>query len=296
MVTASQTDKAASRCFLCNEASDQIVWTENGLRGLRCSCGMVYTDQTNCIPVDLLKEFHPDHFYSLSAEFKARWVARHCPRGRLLEIGCGSGFFLSAIRKYGYELMGMEPNRGFDKALDGLSIPIVHECIEETSLPRHSFDVVYHCDLLAHFPDPIKSLAAMSELLRPGGVLCFEVGLLGGVSSAWYRMVGNLGLGQHLWLYSDNAFQSLMKRAGLDARHSQYFGLAPQVLGVKALGVLNRRVVGPGLEAVIDGGKERATRMTNSCVNFLRYRVGALAPHIGPQTLLVVAKPKSHGQ
>jgi SAM-dependent methyltransferase len=253
---------------------------------------MVYTNQSTMHePLDLTKEFHPDHFYFLPAEFKAAWVARNCPHGRLVEVGCGAGFFLAAARSRGYEVMGLEPNPVYSERLQQLGILVAQEVVEHNSLPRRSFDVVYHCDLLAHFPDPVQSLSAMCELLSPTGVLCFEVGLLGGISPSWYTLVGRIGLGQHLWLYSDRAFKNLMLKAGLDIVCIQYFGLAPEVIGGKILGVLNKRLLAPALQTISRNGADHALRAKHSCVHFLRYRAGALLPHIGPQTLLVIAKP-----
>ncbi len=289
--TASQ-GVSTSMCFLCGEASEQVVWKEDGVEGLLCRCGMVYTNQLAMLePLDLTRDNHPDHFYSLPAGFKAAWVARNCPHGRLVEVGCGAGFFLAAVRPHGYEVIGLEPNPAYDRRLRQLGIPVAHELVEDNSLPRRSFDVVYHCDLLAHFPDPIRSLTAMCELLNPSGVLCFEVGLLGGISPSWYTLVGRIGLRQHLWLYSDQAFKSLMRRAGLDIVRIQYFGLSLEVIGEKILGVLNKHLFRPALQAVSRDGADRALRAKQSCGFFLRYRAGALLPHIGPQTLLVVAKP-----
>ncbi len=296
MVTATESEIASrSKCFLCDEVSETVIWREAGIEGLRCRCGMVYTNQGTYVPpANPVEEYHPDYFYALSAPFKAAWVARHCPRGRLVEIGCGAGFFLEAIRAHGFEILGMEPSRAYDQRLQASAIPVVHGYVEDNCLPKNSFDVVYHCDLLAHFPDPIRSLSAMCELLRPGGVLCFEVGLLGGISPTWYPLVGRIGLGQHLWLYSDRAFHSLMGKAGLRVHHIQYFGLVPAVIGGKLLGVLTKRVLSPALQAFSSDGKNRAHRLQRSCVNSLRYRVGSLLPHVGPQTLMVVAEPSGH--
>ncbi len=283
---------AKSACFLCDKASTTVIWREQGIEGLLCDCGMVYTNQFTCpTRPEPTREYHPQHFYSLPAAFKAGWLARRCPRGRLLEVGCGAGFFLAAVREHGYEVIGLEPSRAYDAALAQCGISVVHEDIEETSLARHSFDVVYHCDLLAHFPDPIRSLSAMRRLLAPGGVLCFEVGLLGGVSPHWYSLIGEIGLGQHLWLYSDLALKRLMQKAGLRIVHVQYFGLAAQVLGARVVGALTDRLVAPVWQMVSRNGRERAVAAQRSLVNFLRYRVGALLPRAGPQTLLVVAEP-----
>jgi SAM-dependent methyltransferase len=294
--TASRTS-ARSKCFLCDEVSTKVIWMENGVEGLLCRCGMVYTNQSGYLPpTNPIEEYHPDHFYSLPAAFKAAWMARHCPRGRLLEIGCGAGFFLAAARTHGYEVLGMEPTRAYDQRLQVEGIPVVHAFIEDNSLRKHSYDVVYHCDLLAHFRDPIRSLSAMCELLSPSGVLCFEVGLLGGISASWYKLVGSIGLGQHLWLYSDHAFRSLMRRASLRILRIKYFGLALEVVGGKALGILNKRLLSPALQTLSSEGKNRALYINQFGVNFLRYQVGSLLPHIGPQTLMVVAQPTDNGQ
>jgi SAM-dependent methyltransferase len=290
-IQAGSPSVARSECFLCGKASEEVVWTEDGIEGLLCGCGMVYTDQAAVLePLDSTREFHPDCFYSLSAEFKAAWVARNCPRGRLVEVGCGAGFFLAAVRSRGYEVIGLEPNLAYDLQLHRLDIPVVHELVEDNSLPRR-FDVVYHCDLLGHFADPLRSLDAMCALLSPTGVLCFEVGLLGGISPYWYTLVGKIGLGQHLWLYSDRAFKNLMRKAGLEIVRIQYFGLVAEVICGKILGILTKRLLVPALQTISRDGAERALRAKQSCVNFLRYRAGALLPHIGPQTVLVVAKP-----
>ena len=113
----------------------------------------------------------------------------------------------------------------------------------------------------------------------------------GGISPSWYTLVGRIGLGQHLWLYSDRAFRNLMRKAGLEIVRIQYFGLAPEVIGGKILGVLNKHLLRLALRSISRDGADRALRAKQSCGNFLRYRAGALLPHIGPQTLLVVAKP-----
>jgi SAM-dependent methyltransferase len=291
MATASARG-LRSKCFLCDEVSDKVVWFENGIEGLLCRCGMLYSNQFSfAAPVDLLEEHHPDEFYSLPAEFKAAWVAKHCPPGRLLEVGCGPGFFLAKAREYGYQVQGLEPSLNYDEQLSVLDIPVVHARIEHNELPKHSFDVVYHCDLLAHFPDPLCSLSAMCDLLRPGGVLCFEVGFLGGVSPLWYRLVGTLGLGPHLWLYSAKAFRKLLEKAQLQLVRADYFGLIPQVVAGRAVGVFSKRALAPALEALGYDGKSRSSRFHHSCENLLRYRVGRLFPHLGPQTVMVVARP-----
>ena len=246
-----------SGCFLCHTVSGQVIWRENGFEGRLCNCGMLYTDTAGRSPesfLDFTDEFHQDAFYALPARLKAQWMAEHCPRGKLLDVGCGDGFFLAAARDLGYEVAGMEPHEGrAEQVVRRFGVTVERALIEQDSLPPSSFDVVYHCDLLAHFPDPVAALRSMMRLLRPGGVLCFEVGILGGISPFWYPLIGTIGLGQHLWLYSYKALYELFDQAGLVVKQEQHFGLAPQVLLSRPVGIFTNRVLRPILAAFASG-------------------------------------------
>jgi SAM-dependent methyltransferase len=286
-----------SKCFLCDEASNCIVWRENGYEGRVCRCGMLYTNQaTMRVPADPTLDNHPPEFYALPAQLKANWTARYCPPGRLLEIGCGDGFFLAAARKCGYEVWGIEANKlRAQRAQTELSLPVEAAFLEHSKLPRASFDVVYHCDLLAHFADPIGQLNRMTAFLRPGGVLCFEVGILGGVSPVWYKLVGEIGLGQHLWLYSDDALKKLLNNANLTIEKIQYFGLSAEGILGRISNIFYSRLLSQLFSSLnstqMIPPPEIAHEWHQRTLNFLRYRVGYLLPRAGPQTLFVIARP-----
>jgi SAM-dependent methyltransferase len=291
---------ASSRCFLCGAVSDRVVWRENGFDGRLCGCGILYTDTRGHSPeslVDLTHDLHPESFYSLPARTKAKWVAAHCPPGKLLEVGCGDGFFLAAARDVGYEVAGMEPHAcRAGRTSRRVSITIERTFIEQDSLPPASYDVVYQCDLLAHFPDPIQALRSTVRLLRPGGVLCFETGILGDMSPVWYRLIGGIDLGPHLWLYSDAAVAKLLDHAGLLVEHRKRFSLVPQLLLTHPLGLVTNRLIRPVLSALrllgFPTDPEKAHRLKLVIENFLRYHGGPLPLHFGPATLLIVARPK----
>src|ERR1700730_794380 len=296
----AETAPKASKCFLCNEVSENIVWREKGFEGRLCRCGLLYTDRHGTdVQVDPTLDHHNREFYSAPAGLKAAWTARNCPPGRLLEVGCGEGFFLKAARTHGYDVYGIEPNpHRAQQVREQLGVQIEQAFLEDSRLPPASFDVVYHCDLLVHFPDPISQLSRMAAFLRPGGVLCFEVGICGGVSPTWYKLIGEIGLGQHLWLYSNRAVKTLFAKSGLVVEKIQYFGLAPEVVFGKVSGMVNNRVLRPLLNLARPVGifppPEGVQKLLMSSLHFLRYKVGYFAPRIGPQTLFVVARPEKY--
>jgi SAM-dependent methyltransferase len=288
-----------TECFLCRAPSTRVVWRENGYEARRCGCGLVYSHP---MPppdaVDCTVDHHPAEFYSYPAAFKARWMAARCPDGRLLEVGCGDGYFLAAARACGYQVFGLEPHGGRARYVaETLRIDVEPRALEDTTLPDGHFDVVYHCDLLSHFADPVAALRRMTRLLRQGGVLCFEVGILGGISPVWYRLVGEVGLGYHRWLYSPGAVRALLAQADLATEHVQRFGLAPRAIagGMSAsLRRLGRRSAPRALGTEqAPAPASRWRRLDRWLSTLLRYRLAAVAPRVGPETWLVVARPVS---
>jgi|GEM_PF-2002300 len=285
----------AGRCVVCGGTSDRVVLREGSYEGRLCACGTVYTHP---LPpageIDFTHDAHPQESYAVSAAFKAAWMARHCPPGRLLEVGCGQGAFLAAARAHGYEVRGLEPHPGRAAACEALGIEVSREYLEETTLPRQSFDVIFHTDMLSHFIDPRESLRQMTALLKPGGVLCFEVGLLACVADGWHRVIRRVGLEHHLWLYSRPGLHRIIRESGLEIVTSQAFGLGPYIFAGRAAALVTR-IAGRGLTATrTEAGRRLAGEMDAWNHRFryaLRYRVGAHAPKVGPQTLLIVARP-----
>ena len=122
-----------------------------------------------------------------------------------------TGFFLQAARDCGYAVVDWSLLPTEHKTRE-LGIPVENAFLEENTLPRGTFDVVYHCEFLVHFEDPVNALRTMAAYLGPEGVLAFEVGLMA-ESRFWYRLTGKISLGHHLWFYSDRALTVLLDRA-----------------------------------------------------------------------------------
>jgi hypothetical protein len=157
--------------------------------------------------------------------------------------------------------------------------------------------VVFHVDLLSHFPDPVQALTAMSMRLRRGGHLCFEVGLLGGVSPWWYRIAGGIEA-QHRWLFSETALRGVLERAGLEVVAIRRFGLIPSFLPICLRRFFLSRIgrplsPQPGQRRDFDERSVRH-RILGWLLVLLRYRLGRWVPRVGPLTLFVAARPTTN--
>jgi SAM-dependent methyltransferase len=291
------------QCVVCDGVSGRVVWSENGYDGLICDCGTVYTSpEPRPEAVDPRRDCHPHTFYSSYAMFKARWVQRFRRNGRLLEIGSGEGYFAEAAKSLGYEVTAVEPHAERARRIRArLGITVQCALLEELKWSGDSFDVVYHCDLLSHFPDPHGALRKMAAMLNRDGILCFEAGTLGGIAPSWYRRIGQLGFPQHRWLYSEASLRRLLTTAGLQIIRMQHFGLAPavalhraRVFAARCARTLQPRTSGtsparpPGIGRTSETG---ASGLYDSIEQFVRYRLGKVAPRLGPATWLIAARP-----
>ncbi len=136
-------------------------------------------------------------------------------KGRLLDIGCGGGFFLQAARERGWEPHGIEIVPPFVQfAREELCLENVDKTpFEEKVYPDHHFDVVVLWDLIEHLPHPMGYLEKINKILRPGGLLILWTP--NAQNAAWLKekWYGYTPL-QHLYFFSPQTLKTLLKRSG----------------------------------------------------------------------------------
>ena len=272
------------------------MWTENHHVLRDCGCGLRYIEPTpGPTDVDQTIDHHTPGYYRYPAHVRAAFVQRLKPGGRLLEVGCGDGSFLRAAHDHGLSVSGLEadPSRAY-LAARATGFTIESGFVEDAAPTPEPFDVVFHVDLLSHFPDPVRSLRAMTAQLGDGGVLCLEVGIMSGMSPQWYRWMGGVGIPWHRALYSEDAVRATLAKADLEVVDVQRFSLlAAMLLG--RMRRLLRTLAGRGRDYTVEVDRSGDTswllRASDWIEYVLRYRVGRYLPRLGPLTVLVAARP-----
>jgi len=96
--------------------------------------------------------------------------------GRVLDIGCGAGEFLSSFASRGWETVGVEPGKQYAEKARGRGIEVVEEQLTDDLVKRlGTFDAVLLIHVLEHVPYPEDMLRMVYTLLRPGGIFLCEV-------------------------------------------------------------------------------------------------------------------------
>ncbi len=99
------------------------------------------------------------------------------PGRRLLEVGCGTGDFLSFSQDHGFTGTGTEPARDAAQRASskGLTVHTMTLDAFANQTGVAEFDVVVMLNVLEHVPDPVKTVKECRQLLVPGGILCIRV-------------------------------------------------------------------------------------------------------------------------
>ena len=185
-------------------------------------------------------EFRPNRI--ATAKNVVQQIRRYRPAGRLLDVGCATGDFLSVARA-SFEVEGLELSRWAAQIARGQGLP-VHECDLQGFAPEQPFDVLTLWGVIEHFEEPARDVRKMAELLRPGGLVC----LWTGDAESWIaRLLGKKWWyvqGQHLQLFSEYSLQRIFAMAGFE---DVWIGRYPYVttVGSLAKGLNRYPAVGP---------------------------------------------------
>src|SRR5207253_615746 len=93
--------------------------------------------------------------------------------GRVLDVGCSTGYLARRLVEHGAVVVGIEADKRAAAEARAVCEEVLVGDVETMSLPwpDRSFDVVICGDLIEHLRDPERFLVRVRPLLRPGGRL-----------------------------------------------------------------------------------------------------------------------------
>ncbi len=201
-------------CNFCGPNSTEIVQkAEDPFRVVKCkTCGLVFTRPQP--DKGLIEEHYQEDYYKewLEKQMKRRipmWKKRlkellkYKKKGRLLDVGFGSGTFLRLAKENGFEVNGTEISEYACRYVnDHYGIDVFRGDLEEARFPSDSFDVVTLWHALEHLPDPRSTLEKIHRILKKDGLLVVAVPNLNNFIT---RILYFLAKGKKLKLFSINA-------------------------------------------------------------------------------------------
>lgn len=186
------------QCAICGPAPYDVVYeaqippqddldfsarrtpTRAHCRIVRCGqCGLVFSNPY--FPPEVIKRLYREARYitepqlqNMARDYYAE-LAAALPDlrrdARILEVGCGNGFFLKALYDLGFRnLVGIEPGASAAEDAPPEVRPFIrNEFFDPSRFEPGSFDLICCFQVFDHVLDPDSVVAAFAGLLRPGG-------------------------------------------------------------------------------------------------------------------------------
>jgi ubiquinone/menaquinone biosynthesis C-methylase UbiE len=110
----------------------------------------------------------PPHVVEHYLRKSTRFVVEHCPRGRGLDVGCGTGVRADRLVRAGYEMVGVDPSQGMLDVATRRAPKVATVNASATSLPfaDDTFDLVITVAVLHHIADADDVRQALAEMVR----------------------------------------------------------------------------------------------------------------------------------
>lgn len=183
-------------CWSCSGKLEQSNWKDiSGLCLVKCEkCQLI---QSEYLPTDeLLGELYNDKIYNdfydshvlenhnkrkeaFGRERVNDWLKYYGKEkpSSILEIGCGSGFTLSAAKDLGLDVYGLELSEKCVEFCRNIGLKNVYrkDLSEFAIESNQKFDVIAMYDVLEHIPNPLNAIKDLRKLIKKNGLLTFYV-------------------------------------------------------------------------------------------------------------------------
>lgn len=135
-------------------------------------------------------------------------------KGRILDIGAGTGDFLLECKNQNWDILGIEPNDKAKGIALGKGIKFGYT-IEK--LESNSFDVITMWHVLEHVPDVEHQVAELKRLLKPSGTIIIAVPNFKSYDANHYKEFwAAYDVPRHLWHFSKTAIEKLFDKQNMN--------------------------------------------------------------------------------
>jgi 2-polyprenyl-3-methyl-5-hydroxy-6-metoxy-1,4-benzoquinol methylase len=133
-------------------------------------------------------------------------------QGTILDVGCGTGFFLHEMEKAGWQTEGVEPDEGARAAARQLYNLDIKPADTFFNLEENKFDAITLWHVLEHVHELHEYLEKLKRLLKPDGKLFIAVPNYTSYDACWYNEYwAAYDVPRHLYHFAPQSMELLLK-------------------------------------------------------------------------------------
>ena len=215
-------------CPVCGEAPGPGLFIKDGFRHVRCpKCDLIYVSLI--LREDIMIRYWREETAWLSVlhsnpqsdmdrlkfqyglDLAESLLNTGGKKGKLLDIGAGSGDFVLRAKERGWDSTALELNIETAEYLEREGIQVIVRPLELSDLEPESFSLVTMWEVLEHLTDPRAVLIKTREILAPDGILLVAVPNAGSlVTRILHEKSNTFGGHSHLNHFNVNSLTFLL--------------------------------------------------------------------------------------
>jgi len=148
---------------------------------------------------------------------KRRLIARYAKGMKLLDIGCGTGYFLNHMAQHGYQVAGIEVDKDARTyASTHFGLHVEGADVVNTENRTDTYDIITLWHVLEHLYDAPTYLKWIEKALKPDGLLVIAVPNHASLDAAEYgTQWAAYDPPRHLWHFKPGVLDAYIKPFGL---------------------------------------------------------------------------------
>jgi len=286
------TNDIAVPCNLCGSRDYKIVVSKKGFQVVACSdCGL--WRQNPQLTDEEINKIYDQNYYKgwgldedevsikgmKKATFRKRMaeVEKYIKPGRILDVGCATGFFLEVAKEKGWQPFGVEINEySANLAKEKFGTNIFKGLLEQIDNKDNFFDVITMYDFIEHQKNPKESLRIVNRMLKQDGFLFLTTPNTASLSSIIFRGNWPNFREEHLYYFSPATIERILQDNG--------FGVIQISSAIKAVNLFYMK------HLLIKSEAHFFASILAFIVNLLPKRIIKKIFHIHSGDMLVVAR------
>jgi 2-polyprenyl-3-methyl-5-hydroxy-6-metoxy-1,4-benzoquinol methylase len=146
---------------------------------------------------------------------------------RLIDVGCGIGYFLEVAKERGWEVYGTEFTDEAVEICQNKGISMHQGPLDPENYQGISFDIITSFEVIEHINNPIEELTHFYELLRKGGLVYVTTPNFN--SLLRYRLKEKynvIAYPEHLSYYTPKTLKKVFRNTGFKTQKIQSTGIS----------------------------------------------------------------------
>jgi len=204
---------------------------------------------------------------------------------RLLDVGCGSGAFISRMQTLGWSVSGIDTDPAAVEAAATRGLDVKCADLRASCWAEESFDAVTLIHVVEHVADPGALIEKATRLLKPGGrliILTPNANSLGHAifRDAWY----SLDPPRHLTILSGRALAVMLDRCELKIERSGTTSRNARGVWYSSLRIFRRKPAHSAMPAVLQ-------HLVGLPFQLIERVALSVTPRIGEEIVVIARRP-----